>query len=379
MTMAGRDDFELAPCGYLELGPDGRILAVNPKFLALVGLPHDDIVGTMSLVDFLGVGDRMYHETHYQPMLQMQGEAHEIAFDLKRSDGATVPVLLSSNVTPGVDGSPVIRTIVFEARERRTYEEELLTARRAAEAAETRALTLGRTLQETFVPPAPPNVVGIDIAGVYRPAGDGSEVGGDFYDVFQIREGDWLVALGDVAGKGVDAAAVTTFVQHAIRAVAIPSGSTAEMLTGLNAALLGASYDRFCTVVLMRLQQHDGRWTASVSCGGHDLPLLRDSSGTVRELGEWGSLLGVADAPQLSEEQVELHEGDTVLLFTDGVTEARHGLDMYGQERLRALLATAGSTSQELVTELLDDVMAFQGADARDDIALVAITVSPQG
>ncbi|MET1062169.1 MAG: SpoIIE family protein phosphatase [Aeromicrobium sp.] len=376
MTGTDRDPFELAPCGYLELGPDSRILAANRKFLDLVGLPHDEVVGAMSLVDFLGVGDRMYHETHYRPMLEMQGEAHEIAFDLKRPDGSSIPVLLSSNVTPGVDGgSAVIRTIVFEARERRTYEEELLTARRAAEEAEIRALTLGRTLQETFVPPAPPEVVGIDIAGVYRPAGDGSEVGGDFYDVFQIREGDWLVALGDVAGKGVDAAAVTTFVRHTIRAVAIPSGSTDEMLTGLNTALLGASYDRFCTVVLLRLQNRDGRWTASVSCGGHELPLLREATGTVRELGEWGSLLGVVDAPQLSQEQRTLDDGDTVLLYTDGVTEARCGHDMYGQERLTALLASAGRSSHEVVTAVLGDVMAFQGADARDDIALIAVTV----
>lgn len=150
---ASNDLFDFAPCGYIEVGKDGVIVNANDKFLCLVGRERDEVVGAVTFASLLTVGGRMYCETHYSPLLQMHGEAHEIAFDFVRADGARVPVLVSANVRDP-HGDAVVRTIVFEAQDRRSYEKELLVAKQAAEEAETRARTLAQTLQQTFVPGA---------------------------------------------------------------------------------------------------------------------------------------------------------------------------------------------------------------------------------
>ncbi|MCW2829432.1 MAG: histidine kinase [Aeromicrobium sp.] len=368
------DLFDNAPCGYVELEPDGTIIAANTRFLDLVRRSADEVVGA-SFSTFLSVGDRIYHETHYRPTLQMHGEVHEIAFELVRADGSTVPVLVSANVGGSADRS-VIRTIVFEARERRSYEQELLVARHEAERAEARATELARTLQQTFIPPTPPVIDGLDIVAQYRPAGDGSEVGGDFYDVFQIRSGEWVIALGDVAGKGVEAAALTSFVTHSLRAIAVQTDAPSAMLTILNHALLVASHDRFCTVAVLRLLREDHHWLGTVSVGGHPLPLLRRRDGTVREVGAPGSLVGALDDPYFVDERFTLEDDDSITLFTDGVTESRHESDWYGDERLAGIVADTPD-SRNVPGHVLADVMRFQGPTARDDIAILSAVAVP--
>lgn len=371
------DLFDHAPCGYIELDADGTITAANSRFLRLVARTAEDVVGRMKFSAFLSVGDRIYHETHYRPALQMHGEVLEIAFDLVRPDGSTVPVLVSSNSGGSAD-RPIVRTIAFEARERRSYEQELLVARQDAEQAEARSTELARTLQQTFVPPAPPVIDGLEVVAEYRPAGDGLEVGGDFYDVFQIRSGEWVIALGDVAGKGVKAAALTSFVRHSLRAIAVQTDAPAEMLTILNRALIGAEHDRFCTVAVLRFLREDDQWLGTVSLGGHPQPILRRRDGAVRELGVPGSLVGALDDPQFVEERFVLRDFDSVTVFTDGVTEARRGSAWYGDERL-ARIVSETPESRDVPQRVLSDVMRFQGPSARDDIAILAAVAVPSG
>jgi sigma-B regulation protein RsbU (phosphoserine phosphatase) len=369
------DLFDNAPCGYVEQDLDGTIIAANARFLALVELPAGDVVGNLTFAAFLSVGDRIYHETHYRPTLQMHGEVHEIAFGLVRPDGSTVPVLVSSNVGGSAD-RPIIRTIVFEARERRSYEQELLVARQEAERAEARSSDLAHTLQQTFIPPAPPVIDGLDIVAEYRPAGDGSEVGGDFYDVFQIGGAEWVIALGDVVGKGVKAAALTTLVTHSLRAIAMQTDAPSEMLTILNRALLAAESDRFCTVVVVRLLRQDDHWLGTVSVGGHPLPILRDREGTVRELGTPGSLVGALGDPHFVDDQFVMQDLDSITLFTDGVTEARDGSAWYGDQRLAQMVADTPD-SRDVPRRVMHDVMQFQGPAARDDIAILSAVAAP--
>lgn len=371
------DLFDNAPCGYVELATDGTIITANARFATIVGRPADDVVGTQ-FTAFLSVGDRIYHETHYRPALQMHGEVHEIAFDLMRPDGGTTPVLVSSNLG-GPSDRPTIRTVVFEARERRSYERELLVARQEAEQAEARASELAHTLQQTFIPPAPPVIQGLDVVAEYRPAGDGSEVGGDFYDVFQIDHGEWAIVLGDVAGKGVEAAAVTSFVTHSLRAVAMQSKSPSAMLTLLNRALITAERDRFCTAAVVRLIRQDDRWLGTVSVGGHPLPIFRDRQGTVREVGTPGPLVGAFEEAHFEDDRFMMRDHDSITLFTDGVTEARRGPAWYGDERLSQIVSTLPD-SRHVPREVLLDVMQFQGPAARDDIAILsAIATSARG
>ena len=367
--------YERAPCGYLSTAPDGTITKVNETFLALTGYTRTELVGRRRFVDLLSGGGRIYHETHYAPMLRMQGSARQIALDLVRADGQRLPALVNAVLETDESGAPVlVRTAVFDAGERREYERELLRAKERAEASEARVTALARTLQQTLIPPVPPHVPGLDVAAAYRPAGTGAEVGGDFYEVFQHRENDWFAVLGDVCGKGPDAAVITALLRYAVRAAAVAAPDPATALRIANDVLLNHDTDRFCTALLVQLIEHDGAWRATVCAAGHPLPLLVPTSGEVRVVGEPGSLLGVLAAPELHLASVDLAPGDRLLLYTDGVSEARRKREEYGEERLVALAARAPHGAEALVAEVLSDVLAFQRGVPRDDIALLALT-----
>lgn len=367
--------YERAPCGYLSTTPDGLIIKVNETFLRWTGYERAAVVGHARFTDLLTAGGRIYHETHYAPMLRMQGQAREIALDIVASDGRRLPALVNAVVVDGDDGAPlVVRAAVFDATHRREYERELLRAKQRAEESEERARVLARTLQQMLLPPADPVVPGLDVASAYRPARAGDEVGGDFYDIFEIGAGDWVVALGDVEGKGVDAAVVTTLVRDALRTAAVRTPRADDMLATANQVLLRHPTERFCTVVLVRLREAEDGWTATVARAGHPAPLLRAADGTVTERGPLGPLLGVFDEPAFADEEVPLRPGDALLLFTDGVTEGqRADGELFGDGRLARAAEAAGQGAGPLVEQVLAQVTAFQGEQPRDDIALVAI------
>jgi sigma-B regulation protein RsbU (phosphoserine phosphatase) len=371
--------YERAPCGYLSTTPYGTIVKANETFLTLVGYERDDLVGRLRFADLLSPGGRIYHETHYAPMLRMQGVASEIALDLVRRDGTRTPVLVNAVLESDADGKPlVVRTAVFDATHRREYERELLRAKQRAEASEERSRALARTLQQTLIPPTPPEIPGLDVATRYRPAGDGTEVGGDFYDLFSVGVGEWVVVIGDVCGKGAEAAVVTALVRYTLRAAAVQHPNPAEALATLNAVLQRHETDRFCSVAFLRLRQRSGDWQAVLSLGGHPAPLLRRPDETLHVVGEPGSVLGVMDDPDLHDVPVTLRPGDVLLLYTDGLPDGRRGNEFYGEQRLARLLTSDHDSAERLASALLDDVLAFQGGAARDDIAMVVVRV-PDG
>jgi sigma-B regulation protein RsbU (phosphoserine phosphatase) len=363
-----------ALCGYLEIDAEGVITTANPEVLRLVNRALDDVVGQRTLSELLAAGDRIYYDTHFRPTLQMHGEVREVALNLVRPDGAKVPVLVNADLAPS-KGVLVTRMVVFEARDRRRYEKELLRARRDAEEAGRRAERLAHTLQQTFVPATIPDIQGLEVAGAYRPAGDGVEVGGDFYDVFQISRGEWVVAVGDVCGKGVEAAVVTTFVRHTLRALAVQLDDPSQILRALNAAMLAHSSDRFCTVVVLRLLKDGDRWLVAVSSGGHPLPLLVSAGGDIAEIGAAGSLVGVLSHPQLDDARYVLEPGDQVVMFTDGVTEARGSEGSFGIEGVLSVLEQGVTSPADVTSTLLERVLEFQDSVARDDIAIMALAV----
>jgi phosphoserine phosphatase RsbU/P len=368
--------YDRAPCGYMSTMPDGTIIKVNQTFLSLTGYRRDDLVGRRRFVDLLAPGGRIYHETHYAPMLQMHGEAHEIAMEVVRADGSRLPVLVNSLLVKDEEGRPTtVRAAVFDATHRREYERELLRAKESAEAAEARAISLAQTLQQTLIPPTAPVVPDLQVAAAYRPAGRGLEVGGDFYDVFQIAPGDWVVAIGDVCGKGVQAAVVTALVRYTLRAATVQRTEPSWALGVLNDVLLRHETDRFCTVALVRLRQESDRWLATVACGGHPLPLLRRADGSVTEAGQRGSLLGVLPTSTATDVDVRLGPGDALLLVTDGVTEARQGSEFFGDARVADVLRVGGSSARAVVDDLLTQVLDYQAGSPRDDIAIVTVRV----
>ena len=370
--------YERAPCGYLSTLPDGTIVKTNQTFLTLTGHERTDLIGRRTFAELLTPGGRIYHETHYAPMLQMQGSAREIALEIVRADGERLPVLVNAVLERDADGEPTfVRAAVFDARDRREYERELLRAKARAEASEARATDLARTLQQTLIPPTPPDIPGLDISTAYRPAGSGDEVGGDFYDVFEIGPGDWAVVVGDVCGKGVEAAVVTALARHTIRATALHQHRPSDILATLNTVLRQHETDRFCTVTLVRLRDTDGTWTLTASCGGHPPPLLRRAEDAPITIGPRGSLLGVMAEPSLQNSDTVLQEGDTVVLYTDGVTEGRHGDDFFGDQRLSDAVARLSGEPRAYGDRLLQEVVDFQEGRPRDDIAIVTVTVPP--
>ncbi len=368
--------YERAPCGYVTCLPDGTIVKANATFFALTGRSRDEVVGRLRLLDLLSPGGKIYHETHYAPMLRVRGQAREIAFDLALPDGGRAPVLINSVLERNALGDPLlIRTAVFDAAQRRAYERELLLQKQRAEQSEARAKALATTLQQTLIPPAPPRIPHLKVSGCYRPAGDGSEVGGDFYDVFQTGSQDWVVVIGDVCGKGAEAAVVTALARYALRAAAIEDPSCTHALQLLNELVLHHDSGRFLTVSLMRLRAEGDGWIVRQASGGHPLPVRRASDGTVDLVGQPGPLIGVLTSPTFTEVSLDLRPGDALVLYTDGVTEARTGDTFFGDERLLDVVRAFVPGTGHLSDVLLSDVQAFQGADARDDIAIVSLEV----
>jgi sigma-B regulation protein RsbU (phosphoserine phosphatase) len=369
--------YDNAPCGYLSTLPDGTIAKVNQTLLTWTGLGREELLGGRRFQELLPAGDRIFYETHFAPMLRMQGHVREIAVQLLCGDGRRLPVLVNSVLKRDAAGQPqLVRTAVFDATERRAYEEELLSARRRAEESEARATALARTLQATFLPPAIVAPPGLDVGGAYRPAGDGSEVGGDFYDVFETGRGTWAVVLGDVCGKGLAAAVVTSLARYTLRAEALRTPYPSAVLASLHDVLVRYHPEQFCTAVFVALDRTAEGQRLTVSSGGHHLPIRRRADGTVDTIGETGTILGMLDTPRLTDTTTTLQPGDTIVLYTDGVTEGRRDRQFFDDDRLLGAIAKGGEVSaQELADNIVAEVLDFQRGIARDDIAVVVIKV----
>ena len=367
--------YERAPCGYLSTTPDGTIVKVNETFLSWTGYDRSTLVGRQRFADLLTAGGRIYHETHYAPMLRMQGAARQIALDIVRADGGRLPALVNAVLERDAHGNPaVVRAAVFDATDRREYERELLRAKELAEASEQRARRLAATLQQTLLPPALPEIPGLEMSAVYRPARNGDEVGGDFYDVFELGGGEWAVAVGDVRGKGVEAAVVTALVRHTIRAAAVREQEPSDVLRVVNHVLLHDTTDRFCTVALVRLRRSGATWTARSASGGHPLPLVARAGG-VEVAGRPGTLLGVFPELKIVDTMFELAAGDALVVYTDGVVEARRGSEFFGEERLLAAVASAHRAHDDISGAVATEVASFGARGPSDDVVVVSLRV----
>ena len=369
--------YETAPCGYVSTTVDGMITKTNRTFLGWTGYHADDIRYRQRFQTMLPIGDRIYYETHFAPSLAMQGSVREIAVELVTATGERLPVLLNAVLKTDEEGRPAaIRIAVFDARERRSYERELVAAREAAEASAAEARALAETLQRTLLPPTAPEVPGLDVGGAFRPAGDGTVVGGDFYDVFEIGDDCWGVSLGDVCGKGAPAAVITALARYTLRAEAVRSPSPSVVLTGLHDALVREDGRSFCTVLYTRVATTDDGARLTLSAGGHHLPMLVSNDGSVREVGRSGALLGMLGPPRLHDTTIDLGPGDALVLYTDGVIEARHGDDFFGQDRLRRLLSELrGDPAQDVADAVASAAIDFQDGVTSDDIAVVVLKV----
>ncbi|GGU13170.1 PP2C family protein-serine/threonine phosphatase [Lentzea flava] len=376
---SAEDLYDNAPCGYVSYLLDGTIAKINATLLSWLGHDRDDLVGRRRFSDLLTVGGRMYYETHFAPLLQMQGELGGVALEMKAANGTRLPVLLTSTVKRGPGGeAQLIRTTVFDARDRRAYEEELLRARQQAERERDRAQQLARTLQQTLLPPALPDVRGVEVEAYYHPASL-DQVGGDFYDLFPLAGDTWGFFLGDVSGKGVDAAVVTSLTRYTLRAAAINDPEPVSVLKHLNTVLTRAK-PRLCTVIYGTIRPTADGATITLATGGHTPPVLIGADGVaelVRMPG--GQLVGVLPDARFVTAEVLLGPGDALLFYTDGLTEARVGDGRYSEEALRDHLGGLAPATAESVIAAVTLLLTDLGDGVEDDTALLALSVQPPG
>lgn len=237
---------------------------------------------------------------------------------------------------------------------------------------------VARSLQDALLPPSMPKVAGLELAARYQVADADVEIGGDLYDVIRLGARTWGLVIGDVCGRGPDAAALTGLVRHTLRTAVLAEHQPAAVLAQANEAMLQQIDDsRFCTVAYAQVEVRDGGASVTVASAGHPRPVLVRADGRVELLPCEGTLLGVLPDLHLDQLQVALDPGDALVLYTDGVTEARQGAHQFGDERLvEALRAVAGGTADDLASGLDDAVRAFRGR-AHDDTAILVARAAP--
>lgn len=373
--------YEHAPCGYLSTSLDGRLIKINTTLLDWLGYARAELVGRRRFSDLLTIGGKLYHETHFAPLLLMQGEISGVAMDLLTADGSRLPVLITSVVKPDAEGRPLsIRTAVFDARSRRAYERELLRAREDADRERDRIQQLATTLQRTLLPPTLSAIPGMRVAAHYHHASP-DEVGGDFYDLFPLGQDRWGFFLGDVCGKGPEAAALTSLTRYTLRAAAVYDPDPAATLRNLN-TVLNHEYrnddPRFCTVIFGVLTPEPDGATITLASGGHPPALLLRADGTVDyQHTEGGQLIGILPDATIATTTVRLTEGDTLLLYTDGLTEARTGTasGRYDENALQDFAVELAPTTAPAMITAITALLATFGAGLEDDVAALALSV----
>lgn len=357
----------------ISMGADGRVLEFNAAAEATFGYTRDEAVGRLLADLVIPPGMRQHHTEGLKRYLE-SGDGNyinrRVEVTAMRRDGSELPMELA--ITPVVDARPPSFTgYLRDITEQRAAEAEVLASR-------ARMAHIAHTLQSSLLPPELPQVPGLVLASVYRPAGEGNDVGGDFYDVFELSDTRWALVLGDVCGKGPEAAAVTALARYTIRASAVrrtrePAGVLAE----LHDAMVRQRPDSFCTVAYAVMEPDARR--ANIVMGGHPPVLRVTADGDVTRVGGRGPLLGMVDSWSGASEIVDLDAGDTLVLYSDGVSEARRGKELFGEDRLHRALAEAArgvevaGRAQAVVAAVDEAVLDFAGA-LGDDLAILAVT-----
>ncbi|MDT5340779.1 MAG: phosphoserine phosphatase RsbU/P [Mycobacterium sp.] len=378
-----RDAFDNAPCGYVITTPEGEIRAVNATMASWLGRAREELIGT-PFARLLTAGGRIHFETHFMPMLLASGLLNGVAVDLVASGGRRLAVLLTANVKPDAEGRPaLVRIVADDATDRRSYERELLAERKRAEDERGRAVSLAETLQLSLLPPSLSPPPGLEAAAHYY-SPSASDVGGDFYDLFPLSRERYGFFLGDVCGKGVAAATLTSLTRYTLRAAAVNDEHPVGVLHTLDSVLKQDAYaDKgwFCTVLFGLITLGNNSFDVEIATGGHPPPLLLGADGTARYVPtDGGQAVGLFAKPTFTSVRIALSPGDTLLTYSDGYTEARTGTgprryDDDG-ELLRFASAHTPNDAHGIVAAmraLIEDL----GAGVEDDAAVLALGVPP--
>ena len=302
-----------------------------------------------------------------EQQVRVSGNSHSVEYRLFDSLGNVRWIRDQLSVERDEAGNAVLlRGVMVDITEDREREEALRS--------------FARTLQSSLLPPQEPSHEGLEVAARYQPAERvAGTVGGDFYDLFPLGDGIAGAVVGDVCGKGVEAAALTALARYTLRSAAVQAGEPAATLAQVNHMLLSDKSlgERFATAVLAVIDTSADPLTVAFAIAGHVRPFVLRNTGQVEILRADGLPLGLFEDAHYSAASTTLEREDCVVLVTDGLTEAASATgDQFGEERVRGVLeGVAGEPASAIADELVQRVRSFSGAPLRDDLAVLVIRV----
>jgi serine phosphatase RsbU (regulator of sigma subunit)/anti-sigma regulatory factor (Ser/Thr protein kinase) len=350
-------------CAVHVLDDDGE--------LRLAATAHTDETAVPKLLDLLDAARPVLLEAlGMEAPVPLAGPAEGVAVALtaRGQQLGTIAVGRDSDGWHGPDGIATIED--FARRAALAIDNNRISAERRA---------VATALQNSLLPPELPRIDGIDLGAEYVPAGEVVDVGGDFYDIVSLPDDRWLIVIGDVSGKGVQAAIVTGLVRDVTRALVRDGRPVAETLARLNETLVERGGGRFCTLALAVLARRaGGAVEAALYLAGHDQTVLVHPDGRTRLVGRCGTALGLLPTVKSPVERMILQPGDMLIFSTDGVTERRHRGVLFGIERLRTEASTlAGFPAEVVAARLRTAAVAFSPEPPRDDIAVLTVRIEP--
>jgi sigma-B regulation protein RsbU (phosphoserine phosphatase) len=354
------NDFEKAPCGYLVTDLKGTITKVNRSFEAMTGLGREDLLGKKRFQQLLNRPGQLYYETHFFPLLRMQGSVEEIALEITREGGSPLPVLVNAAIDDSVAGVECVRMMIFGARERRHYEEALLRGRRDEH-------EIAQRLQQSLLAGDLPGDSRVKVVSHYQSAIRGLEVGGDWYDAFWLDRDRVGMVVGDVVGRGIEAAAAMGQLRSAIRALASTGLRPTAVLEALDRFAERHRIGAFATVAYAEVNLAE--MELRLACAGHLPPVLSVPESEPLLLWEGRSAPLTVKRSGGREEAVRtLAPKSRLLLYTDGLVERRGEIIDKGLDRLLAAVYGHHGSLDDLARDLVRRLEAAQS----DDVCVLA-------
>lgn len=357
---------EGSPDCVIGMDGQGRITDFNLAAEATFGYRRSEVIGEALAETLVPYNMRERHRlglanliaTGVGPILGRRIEVNAL-----HRNGTEFPVEVTVTRVAGSD-PPLFTGYVRDITSPRQAIADLASSRE-------RLAHIARTLQASLLPPLLPEIEGIQLAAAFQALGEGYEVGGDFYDAFELSDRRWAFSLGDVCGKGSEAAALTALARYTLRAAAMRNRDPAAVLNTLNEAINRQHPDQFCTAVYATLEPQSGK--VELALGGHPHPLLLTASGVVTKVGSPSALLGPYEHWDGRTDTLTLGPGDMLVFYSDGVTEARAAKELFGEQRLEGTLAAAtGLQAQGAVNLIEASVLNFAG-ELDDDLAILAV------
>lgn len=361
---------ETTPNALLLCDAFGHIAKANPAAVRILGDGHGTLVGRDLATVMSASGQTVVPARQLTAETAPQPSSHEFPIHVA---GDRRFFQMTRHPLPSLEGAMIGELVVLlDVTDRRQSEarlHDLLKER----------TTVAETLRSSLIPAHLPSIPGCALGALYEPAGGPHDVAGDFYDVFAIDGTRWGILLGDVSGKGAQAGALTGLIRYTVRTLAQAHSEPSQVLHRLNAILLRDLGDeQYCTLVYAVAEPTADGVELLLCLGGHHQPLLKHVDGRVVPVGVPGTAPGLIDDPEFVDTQATLRRGEQLCLFTDGLIEARRGVEFFGLKRVEQVLSQPHESPQRATDALAAQLHHFQSNEPADDVAVLIIGAAPR-